>query len=65
MIVTGCDRMVKYGSQVKIIRASELTTVENLLNEFIIDRYVWKIIPVDHEVDFVFMVWYMETKDSN
>ena len=65
MIAKGSDKMVKYGTQVKIIRASELTTVENLLNEFIIDRYVWKIIPVDHEVDFVFMVWYMETKDSN
>ena len=65
MIATGCDRMVKHESQVKIIRASELTTVENLLNEFIIERYVWKIIPVSHEVDFVFMVWYMETNESN
>ena len=65
MIATGCDRMVKCGTQVKIIRAGELTTVENLLNEFIIDRYVREIIPVSHEVDFVFMVWYMETKDSN
>ena len=41
--------MVKCGTQVKIIEADELIHAQDQINEFIKDRHIWKIIPIDHE----------------
>ena len=65
MIVTGCDRMVKYGTQVEIVESDSLIHAKDQINEFIKNRCIWKIIPVDHESKFAFMIWYMITDKSN
>ena len=35
MIVTGCDRMVKYGTQVEIVESDSLIHAKDQINEFI------------------------------
>ena len=57
--------MVKYGTQVKTIEAEYLLEAESQINDFIKNKNIWKIIPVDHESKFAFMIWYIEDNNSN
>ena len=65
MIAKWSDKMVKYGTQVEIVESDSLVHAKDQINEFIKSRYIWKIIPVDHESKFAFMIWYMVTDESN
>ena len=57
--------MIKLGTQVEIVEADSLISAKNQINEFIKNRYIWEIIPVDHESKFAFMIWYLEDDNSN
>ena len=57
--------MLKSKTKVKMIESDSLMYAEDNINEFIKDRFIWKIIPVDHESKFAFMIWYLDTENES
>ena len=57
--------MLKSKTKVKMIESNSLMNAEDVINEFIEEKFVWKIIPVDHESKFAFMIWYLDTENES